>query len=181
MQAHEIENYLAALGQELQRMGVQHSIRILMVGGAYMLTQLHNRPSTQDVDVLLKDISDATASPLYPILKAAVHVVAAQSGLPDSWLNDVIGDALRNNGMVPEGSLWRTYGMLEVYIPPAEYMLALKLFAGRDRDRDDILALCQQLSVTSRQQAQDILDRYIPDRQLQQLNQVDDTLSDLFP
>ena len=181
MQADEIEGHLAALGLELQRRGVQTPVRILMVGGAYMLTQLHNRPSTQDVDVLLKDIPDPSASPIYPLFKAAIHAIAVQASLPDNWLNDVVGDALRNNGVVPEGTLWRTYDMLEVYLPPAEYMLALKLFAGRDRDRDDILALCRQLTINSRQQAQDILDRYIPDQQLQQLHQVSDTLADLFP
>jgi len=56
MQASEIENHLAALGHELRQMGVQHPVRILMVGDAYMLTQPHNRPSTEDIDVLLKDI-----------------------------------------------------------------------------------------------------------------------------
>src|SRR5512144_871068 len=49
----EIEDALAALGQELQRLGVQQPIRILVVGGAYMLTQLHNRLATKDIDVLL--------------------------------------------------------------------------------------------------------------------------------
>jgi len=38
----------------------------------------------------------------------AVHVVAAQSSLPDSRLKDVVGDALRNNEVVPDGTLWRT-------------------------------------------------------------------------
>ena len=70
--------------------------------------------------------------------------------------------------------------MLEVYIAPAEYTLALKLFAGRDRDRDDTLALCRQLSIASRRQTQDVLDQYIPNQQLQQLNQVADTSADLF-
>ncbi len=181
MQAHEIEHALALLGQELQDRGIQHPIRILIVGGAYMVTQLQNRPSTQDIDILFKDLPDPMASPLYPILTSAVHAVASRVSLPDHWFNDIIGDALRINGVVPDGTLWHVYAMLEVYIPPAEYMLALKLFAGRDRDRDDILALCQQLGITTRQQAQDILDRFIPDRQTQQLNQVDDTLTDLFP
>jgi hypothetical protein len=53
MHAHEIERYLAELGQELQNLGVQHRIRILLVGGAFMLTQIHNRTSTNDVDVLV--------------------------------------------------------------------------------------------------------------------------------
>jgi len=64
MQAQEIEGYLAELGQELQNRGVQHPIRVLLVGGAFMLTQIHNRPSTNDVDVLHKDVESSANSPL---------------------------------------------------------------------------------------------------------------------
>ena len=39
MQAQEIETHLAELGQELQNLNVQQPIRILLVGGAYTLTQ----------------------------------------------------------------------------------------------------------------------------------------------
>lgn len=181
MQALDIESSLAELGQELQNLGVQQAIRILMVGGAFMLTQIHNRTLTDDIDVLLKDIDDPAASPLYPILTLAVRAIAARRQLPTTWLNDVIGDALRANSAVPEGTLWRRYGRLEIYIPPDDYMLALKLFAGRDKDRDDLLALRSRLGIVTRQQAQALVDQYIPDRQLQQLNHVDDTLADLFP
>ncbi len=146
-----------------------------------MLTQLHNRTVTDDVDVLLQDIADPTASPLYPIFTTAVRAVVARQHLPINWLNDVVGDALRNNGPIPPGTLWRTYDMLEVYIPPDDYMLALKLFAGRDKDHDDILVLFQRLGVTTRAQAQAVVDRHIPNPQLQQLNHLGDTLADLFP
>ncbi len=50
MQAQDIITYLAELGQELQNLGVQYPVRILLVGGAYMLTQVHNRPTTNDID-----------------------------------------------------------------------------------------------------------------------------------
>ncbi len=53
-------------------------------------------------------------------------------------MNDLIGDFLRDTGTVPQGTLWQRYAMLEVYIPPSEYILALKLLAGRPKDRDDI-------------------------------------------
>ena len=75
MDAPEIEARLADLGQELQAAGVGQPIRILVVGGAYMLTQLHNRSSTRDVDVVLKDIDDPSTSPLYPAIQAAVRAV----------------------------------------------------------------------------------------------------------
>lgn len=58
MQAEDIESYLAELGMELQNLGAEHPIRVLLVGGAYMLTQMHNRVSTNDVDVLLKDLEN---------------------------------------------------------------------------------------------------------------------------
>ena len=181
MHAQDIETYLADLGQALQQLRVQRPVRVLMVGGAFMLTQMHNRPTTNDVDVVLKDVDDPMTSPLYRTFKAAVRAVASSNRIPVTWINDLIGDFLRNASVVPEGILWRHYGMLEVYIPEAEYMLALKLLAGRPKDRNDIQALCQRLNVRTRPQAQQLVDRYIPNKQLQQLNHLDDTLNDVFP
>jgi len=77
MTEQEIDQALAALGQELQRVQISQPVRVLVVGGAYMLTQVHNRSSTQDVDVLLLDIDDPATSPVYPALQAAVRAVAA--------------------------------------------------------------------------------------------------------
>src|SRR5436309_5309848 len=111
MQAQEIEMYLAELGQELQRMGVQQPIRVLLVGGAFMLTQVHNRATTNDVDVLLKDVEDSTNSPLYRSFKTAVRTVANRNKLPSIWVNDVIGDFLRDTSIVPEGTLWRKHAV----------------------------------------------------------------------
>jgi hypothetical protein len=180
MQAEEIETHLAELGQELQEMGLQRPIRILLVGGAFMLTQIRNREATDDIDVLLKDIKDSTTPWLYQTFKAAIRSIARKDNLSEIWLNDVIGDFLRGLGNVPEGKLWRTFDKLEVYLPPEEYLLALKLLANRPKDQGDILALIRQLKIQTREQAQRLIDRYIPDKQLQQMNNVEDTLSDLF-
>jgi len=102
MQAQDIETYLADLGQQLQYLEVQRPIRILMVGGAYMLTQFHNRPTTNDVDVLLKDVDDPMTSQVYQIFKTAVRVVASKNQIPLTWINDVIGDFLRDTSIVPQ-------------------------------------------------------------------------------
>lgn len=181
MQAEDIESYLAELGMELQNLGAEHPIRVLLVGGAYMLTQMHNRASTNDVDVLLKDLEKSSTSPTYQVLKAAARLVAQKHNLPGNWFNDVIGDFLQDTGTVPEGILWSSSGMLEIYIPPAEYILALKLFAGRPKDRTDIYALCQQLQISFREQAQLLVNRYITNQTMQQLNHLDETLDELFP
>ncbi len=78
MTAQDIESYLAELGLELQSGGVTQPVRLLMVGGAYMLTQIGNRSSTKDIDVLLENIPDPGASPLYMPLQNAVRAVAAR-------------------------------------------------------------------------------------------------------
>ncbi len=181
MQAQEIETYLADLGQELHQMGLQQPVRLLLIGGAFMLTQLHSRRATNDVDVLLVDVDDPTTSPLYQMFKTAVRAVASRNGLPVNWMNDLLGEFLRDSTRVPQGTLWRTYALLEVYIPEAEYILALKLLAGRPKDRGDIQLLCRQLHIGTRIQAQRLVDRYIPDQQVQQLNHLDMTLRTLFP
>jgi hypothetical protein len=181
MRARDIETYLADLGQELHQIGLQQPVRLLLIGGAFMLTQLHSRRATNDVDVLLIDVDDPTTSPLYQTFKAAVRAVANRNRLPVAWMNDLLGDFLRDTTRVPRGTLWRTYALLEVYVPEAEYILALKLLAGRPKDRGDIQLLCRQLHVGTRLQAQQIVDRYIPDQHVQQLNHLDMTLSTLFP
>lgn len=93
-----------------------------MVGGAFMLTQIHNRDTTNDIDILLKDARDSTNSQIYRTFKTAIRTVAANNEISAIWLNDVIGDFLRDISIVPEGTLWKKYGMLEVYLPPSEYI-----------------------------------------------------------
>lgn len=181
MQVQEIEFYLAQLGQELEDRGVQQPVRVLLIGGTFMLLQVQNRRATDDVDVFFKDIEDTTVSPLYMQCKAAVRAVAARNQLKGNWFNDLMGDAIRDTNRVPEGTLWRTYGMLAVYLPPKEYILALKLLAGRQKDIADIEVLSQQLEIKTRAQAQSVVDRYIPNRQLQALSDLDRTLRDFFP
>lgn len=181
MQAQDIEHYLADLGQALAEMGQQQPLRLLLVGGAFMLTQLGSRRTTNDIDVVLKDVNDLTASSLSQCLKTAARTVATRNQIPVTWINDVIGDFLRDTSRVPQGTLWRTYGPLEVYVPEGAYILALKLLAGRPKDRSDISDLCSQLHISTRTQAQTIVDRYIPNKQVQQINDLERTLDSLFP
>jgi hypothetical protein len=180
MQTQDIEHYLADLGQTLQDWQIEHPVRILMVGGAFMLTQMRNRPTTKDIDVILKDVDDSATSTLYRTFKSAIRAVANKNRIPDNWMNDLIGDFLRDASVMPVGMVWRRYAMLEVYVPEPEYILALKLLAGRQKDRHDILILRERLQIRTRDQAQGLVDRYIPNKQLQQLYNLDDTLSDVF-
>jgi hypothetical protein len=53
MEAEDIERYLAELGTELRNRGLKKPVRILLIGGAYMLP---NSPrSTKDIDIFWLD------------------------------------------------------------------------------------------------------------------------------
>ena len=135
-----------------------------------MLTQIGNRATTYDVDVLVQDINDPQHSDDYRIFRNAVHFVAHDAGLSDSWLSDNIGDFLRMAGPVPVGKVWRRFGRyLEVSIPPRSFILAHKLVAGRGKDRGRYQgASCTVCTSQTRQQAQEIVDMYITNKDIQE-------------
>ncbi len=51
MNAREIETYLAELGAELKRRGVKKPIRLMLIGGAYMLLLENSPRTTEDIDI----------------------------------------------------------------------------------------------------------------------------------
>ena len=93
----------------------------------------------------------------------------------------MIGDALRNYRPTPTGTIWRVYGPLVVLVPERDYILALKLLAHRPQDEADIRVLCNELGVSTRDEARRILDTFITDDQIKQVSQVDAALALLFP
>src|SRR5207244_4840668 len=83
--------------------------------------------------------------------------------------------------IVPDGNLWKAFGPLHIYAPPQEYILALKIFAGREKDIEDCKILLQQGTITTQQQAQMVLDRYIlPDAQQNNTETIESSLKTLF-
>ena len=63
--------------------------------------------------------------------------------------------------LVPDGKLWKRFGPLYVYAPEVEYILALKLTAGRQKDLEDCAILLAKTKLRTREHAQQLLDRYI--------------------
>jgi hypothetical protein len=51
MNCSHIEHYLGFLGQKLAEMQIKATI--ILLGGALMVTQIGNRKSTQDIDVVI--------------------------------------------------------------------------------------------------------------------------------
>lgn len=183
MESQDIERYFQDLGDELETRGFQEPVRIMIVGGVYMLLMVKNRKSTEDVDVVLMDMEDtssATKTPQTRAFQTAVRAVASKHRLKRTWMNDDVAYFIRDMAPEPEAKLWRKYKKLHVYLPAQEYIFALKLMVFRLKDLNDVEALRQELGVTTREQAQAIVDRFIPDRRWQEEYQLDDTLDELF-
>jgi|SRR5579883_1275430 hypothetical protein len=165
LQKQQIIQCLKKLGKELEAIQIQQPLRILMIGGAYMVTQIGNREITSDVDVLAY-IDRGTED--YTKLLTAASFVAIDMHLSNRWLSDGIGNLLQSVGQVPSGKLWLKHGLLETYIPEPQYILALKLLAGgRDKDIDDIEVLFQILGIKKREQAEDLLKKYFSKQALE--------------
>ncbi len=181
LQAQEIETLLQQLGEELLAREVVAPVRVLVVGGAYMLLMLGCRRSTQDIDIFpLNFVPSSHPDSKTKAILTAIRAVADRNGLKRDWFNDAAFGILGELQPAPELlHLWRKYGALEIYMPPADFILAMKLIGFRERDYNDVQALLQRLQVQTREKAQQILDRYI-DRVAQREYRTDVTLDDLF-
>jgi hypothetical protein len=180
LQSAEINRLLQDLGEELVESGCA-SVRVMVVGGAYMLLNIGNRATTQDIDVFpLNFASSAHPDTNTKTILKAIGAVAKRNSLKRDWFNDaafgIVGELQPPQDQL---TLWRTYGALEIYMPPAEFILAIKIFGYRDRDYNDVAALIQKLNIQTKEQAQQIIDSYI-DRRAQEDYRTHVTLDDLF-
>lgn len=115
------------------------------------------------------------------ILSECALNVTRKYRLQSDWFNYLTQVIMQNDIIIPEGELWRQFGPLHIYIPPKEYILALKIIAGRQKDLDDCAILLPQTKIKTRQQAQQLLERYIlPQAQEEHTEQIEHSLSELF-
>ena len=181
MEGQEIERYFQDLGDELERREFKNPVRIMVVGGVFMLLMVKNRKATEDVDIVLLDYPDTTnTTPETVAFKAAVNAVASMHHLKRKWMNDDVAYFIMDMAPHPQPELWREFKKLHVYVPVKEYILALKLMVFRQKDINDVESLLRELQITTREQAQAIVDRFVPDKRWQEHYLLDDTLDELF-
>lgn len=180
MQAQEIEHYLAELGAALQDQGINKPVRMLLIGGAYMMLLANAPRTTDDVDIFwLEEGEDFHKA--RQALRDAVQAIAARYTLPPNWFNYLTQMLIYDKIIMPRGKLWRRYGPLHVYAPPREYIFALKILAGRDKDIADCRLLLPLTRMRSRQQAQRALDRFLlPEAQQEADETIQSALDVLF-
>ena len=124
MEGAEVETYFAALDEALADQPMKKPVRLVVVGGIYMVCFVKNRASTKDVDIVPLDFPD-TMNPNQETkaFRAAVNVVAKKYGIKRDWMNDVVASftpELDPSSVI----LWHEYPNLQVYVPHAEFILA---------------------------------------------------------
>ena len=133
-------------------------IDIAIYGGSALMLASNFRISTRDVDAVAER-DDAT-------LRRLSDIVASRRGWPKDWLNDGVRTYLSPNveGLAQHHELFRTYPGeqrpgLRVFVPTAEYLLAMKLMAMRldpgagKSDLGDILSLLDIVGIKSPEEA----------------------------
>jgi hypothetical protein len=179
MEAQEIEKYLSELGAELKSQGLKKSVRFMLIGGAYMLLLANAPRATNDIDVFWLD--EDTFQRTLGSVRESVQVITKKYALNPNWFNYITQTLMYDEIVVPEGKLWKRFGPLHIYVPTKEYILALKITAGRDKDLEDCAILLPQTKIKTRQQAQHLLDRYIlPEGQENHAEQIEKSLDWLF-
>lgn len=179
MKAEEIEFYLSELGAELQARGVKEPVRILLIGGAYMLLLANAPRPTKDIDIFWLDEDGLQRA--YAPLRESVQAITRKHDLDGDWLNYLAQMLMYDEVLVPDGKLWKRFGPLHVYAPEVEYILALKITAGRQKDLEDCAILLPKTKIRTRKQAQRLLDRYIlPGGQQKNVERIENALNRLF-
>src|SRR5881275_1356933 len=180
MQAQEIERYLAELGAALESQGITKPVRMLLIGGAYMMLLANAPRTTDDVDIFwMEEGEDFQRARL--ALRDGVQAIAGKYALPPNWFNYLTQMLIYDKIIMTRGKLWKRHGPLHVYAPPKEFMFALKILAGRDQDLADCRILLPQTRIRTRQQAHRVLDRYIlPVAQQEEAENIASSLDVLF-
>ncbi|MFL5696696.1 MAG: hypothetical protein ACJ797_06265, partial [Ktedonobacteraceae bacterium] len=135
--------------------------------------------STKDIDIFWLDEDGFQRA--YAPLRESIQVIKKKHDLDADWLNYLAQMLLYDEVVVPDGKLWKRFGPLHVFVPEVEYILALKITAGRQKDLEDCAILLAKTKIRRRQQAQQLLDRYIsPGGQQRNAESIDNALNQLF-
>jgi hypothetical protein len=130
-----IEDAFRRLGERLARRGVVADLYVF--GGAAMALAYDSRRATRDVDALFKP---------HGIVHDEALAVAAELGLPRWWLNEQASSYVAPGGD-PAASRVFDHPGLRVFAASPEHLLAMKAFAARPRDAEDIRQLVQVLDL----------------------------------
>ena len=149
----ELESVFDELGR--RALGEGRQLDIAVYGESALILASNFRLATADVDAVATfDQSD---------VDRIAGDIARERGWPADWLNDGVRTYLSPavNGVATHHALFRSYPSeatpgLRVYVPTAEYMLAMKLSALRvgdadqtGKDREDLKSLLKLCNIST--------------------------------
>ena len=147
----ELTELLDTLSERLRRK--RAVARLYVIGGACMALAYGRGRSTRDIDARI----DAG----HGALIEAAHDIARERGLPKSWLNDQATSAIPRGPDRRAQTLYESSHLVVTGASP-EYLLAMKLEAGRDKDYDDIAYLLERLGIEASDEALAIHETVLP-------------------
>ncbi len=132
-----LDQYLKELAKEFRkRNGKSMPAEIILIGGASIIINYGFREMTYDMDALINPASS---------MKDAINTVGDRNGLPTGWLNDDFRKTKSYTDKIIQFSkYYKTfYGVLDVRTVTGEYLVAMKLRAGREYkyDRSDVIGI----------------------------------------
>ena len=153
MIAEEIEKYLSEINEELAAKDVIGEICIY--GGAAMCLAFKARPATKDVDAIFEPVK---------IIRGAITKIAEKYGLNEGWLNF----AVKMFVVEHEKNILLDLSNLKVFVPTADYLLAMKVLALRAEsfDSDDVKFLIKHLNLKNTDEIWRIVADYYPQKQI---------------
>ena len=150
---------LRELGRLAEAEGI--SLEVALYGGAVMMLAYDARPSTKDVDAIIRPPE---------IAKRLAARVAERFGWAEDWLNDDV--RLFVSGTETKLK-WNLPGLdspaLKFSRPTAKYLLAMKVMAcrrplpGYPGDEGDIAFLLKKMGIAEVATVEEIVNQYIPD------------------
>lgn len=153
----------AAIHRALKRLGeLAHEkglvLDVCVYGGTAFMLAYKTRQATRDVDAVMTPSKEGFA---------LAGRVAQEMNLDPDWINDSVRQFLAPKGRHRELPL--DWPGLRVYVPTADYLLALKALAcrrplpGYAGDMDDLRFLIRKLRIRSVEDIQARIDKYFPD------------------
>lgn len=132
-----LDTYLKALAKLFRKQnGKGATAEIVLVGGAAILVNYGFRDMTTDIDAVIHASSS---------MKDAINQIGDQYNLPSGWLNaDFMRTASYTSKLNEFSKYYKTFsGVLQVRTISAEYLIAMKLKAGRKykNDLSDIVGI----------------------------------------
>lgn len=139
------------LSAELGRRGAR--AHIYLFGGAAMSVAFDRGRRTVDLDVRVDSGREK--------LMEAARAVGRRHGFGEGWFNEPVAVVLPKGADDRAGTLYQSQ-YLTVTGASAQHLLAMKLVAGRFKDRGDIAVLCRELGVRNEGEALRIKDEVLP-------------------